>query len=119
MIVSVLVLLFFLLTIWTSVSAVIVAVIVLPVQVMEPSGPTLRVQLDGQPVVPAAVGRVILVEFAKVAALISPRQWYQYAVRDLLGYGIVVAMLKGMVEMILQARAKKNSSDNMANRGLQ
>ena len=70
-IVSVLVLLFFLLTIWTIVSAVIVAVIVLPVQVIEPSGPLFRVQLDGQPVVPAALGKVMLVEFANVATSVS------------------------------------------------
>ena len=69
--VSVLVLLFFLLTTWTIVSAVMVAVIVLAVQVMEPSGPLFRVQLDGQPVVPAALGNVILVEFANVAVSIS------------------------------------------------
>ena len=49
-----------------------VAVIVLAVQVREPRGPTLRVQLDGHPVVPAALGNGILVEFAKVAVLISP-----------------------------------------------
>ena len=48
-----------------------VAVIVLAVQVREPSGPTLRVQLVGQPVDPAVVGNAILVEFAKVAVLIS------------------------------------------------
>lgn len=67
MIVSVLVLLFFLLTTWTIVSAVIVAVIVLAVQVMEPSGPLFRVQSDGQPVVPAALGEAIPLEFANVA----------------------------------------------------
>ena len=49
-----------------------VAVIVLAVQVMEPSGPLFRVQLDGQPAVPAALGNVILVEFANVAVSISP-----------------------------------------------
>ena len=105
-IVSILVLLFFLLTTWTNVSAVIVAVIVLAVQVMEPSGPILRVQLDGQPVVPATSDDAILVEFAKVAVSISSCLWNQYAVRDLLGYGTVVAMLKGMVTMRLQAKAK-------------
>lgn len=72
---------FFWLTTWTSVSAVIVAVTVLPVQVMDPSGPTSREQLDGQPVVPGKFEDAILVEFAKVAALISPCLWYQYAVR--------------------------------------
>lgn len=71
-IVSVLVLLFCLLTTWTTVSAVMVAVIVLAVQVMEPSGPSFRVQLVGQPVVPAAFGKVIFVEFANVAVSISP-----------------------------------------------
>lgn len=38
---------------------------------------------------------------------------------DLLGYGTVVAMLKGMVKMRLQARAKGNKSDNMVIVGLQ
>lgn len=70
-IVSVLVLLFFLLTTWTTVSAVIVSVMVLPVQVMEPRGPIFRVQSDGQPVIPAAFGIVILVEFAIVAISIN------------------------------------------------
>ena len=45
----------------------IVSVILLLVQVTEASGPTSREQLVGQPVVPAAFGNVILVEFAKVA----------------------------------------------------
>ena len=112
-------LLFFRLTTWTSVSAVIVAVTVLPVQVMDPSGPISREQLDGQPVVPGKFEDAILVEFAKVAALISPCLWYQYAVRDLLGYGTVVAMLKGMVTMRLQARAKGKKSANMTTIGLQ
>lgn len=39
---------------------------------MEPSGSTFRVQFDGQSVVPVALGKVILVEFANVAALINP-----------------------------------------------
>ena len=97
-IVSVLVLLFFLLTTCTTVSAVTVAVIVFPVQVTEPSGPILRVQLVGQPAVSAAFGNVILVEFANVAVLISPCLWLQHTVRDLLEYGTVVAMLKGIVK---------------------
>ena len=75
-IVSILVLLFFLLTTVTMVSAVIVAVIVLPVQVMEPSGPLFRVHSDGQPVVPAALGKVILVEFANVAFFVSLCLWH-------------------------------------------
>ena len=54
-----------------------VAVMVLPVQVMEPSGPLFRVQLDGQPVVPAALGNVILVEFANVAAFVSHWLWHR------------------------------------------
>lgn len=83
--VSILVLLFCLLTTWTIVSAVIVAVIVLAVQVMEPSGPFSRVQLDGQPVVPAALGNVILVEFANVAVFISPCLWYQDVFSQLTG----------------------------------
>ena len=86
---------------------------------MEPSGPILREQLAGQPVDAATFGDVILVEFVKVAALISPCLWYQYAVRDLLGYGTVVAMLKCMVTMRLQARPKGKRSANMATIGLQ
>ncbi len=54
-----------------------VAVMVLPVQVMEPNGPLFRVQLDGQPVVPAALGNVILVEFANVATFVSHWLWYR------------------------------------------
>lgn len=73
---------------------------------MDPSGPTSRVQLVGQPVVPAAFASVILVEFAKVAVLISPCLWHQYTMRDLLGYGTVVAMLKGIVTIKLQAKAR-------------
>ena len=68
---------------------------------MEPSGPTLRVQLVGQPVVPAAYGKLILVEFAKDVVLISKCVWCQPAFRDLLGYGIVVATPKGTVTMRL------------------
>lgn len=49
----------------------------LPVQVMEPSCPSLIVQSDGHPVVPAALGNVILVEFANVAVFVSPRLWCQ------------------------------------------
>lgn len=116
--VSILVLLFFLLTTWTIVSAVMVAVIVLAVQVMEPSGPLFRVQLDGQPVVPAALGNVILVEFANVAVSISPCLRYQMSFHDLLEYGTAVATLKGMVRIKLQARTMGNW-DNMANAGLQ
>ena len=104
--VSVLVLLFFLLTTWTTVSAVIVAVIVFAVQVMEPSGPTLRMQLTGHPVVPAALGKVVFVEFANAAVLISPCPSHQYGVRDLLEYGTPVATLKGMAIMKFKASAK-------------
>lgn len=85
---------------------------------MEPSGPTLRVQLDGQPVVPAAFGNDIRVEFENVAVLVSLRLSFQYAVRSLLGNGTVVAMLKGMVTTILQASANERNSDHMAMIGL-
>ena len=44
---------------------------------MEPSGPLFRVQSEGQPVVPAALGNVIFVEFAKAAVFVSPRLRYQ------------------------------------------
>lgn len=44
---------------------------------MEPSCPSLIVQSDGHPVVPAALGNVILVEFANVAVFVSPCLWYQ------------------------------------------
>lgn len=44
---------------------------------MEPSGPLFLVQLEGQPVVPAALGNVVFVEFAKVAVCVSPRLCYQ------------------------------------------
>lgn len=96
------------------VSAVIVAVIVLPVQVMEPSGPLFRVHSDGQPVVPAALGKVILVEFANVAFFVSLCLWHMMFSRDLLEYGTVVATLKGMVRKKLQARAKRKKSDLIA-----
>lgn len=43
---------------------------------MEPSCPSLIVQSDGHPVVPAALGNVILVEFANVAVFVSPCLWY-------------------------------------------
>ena len=86
---------------------------------MEPSGPILREQLAGQPVVPATFEDAVLVEFAKVAAMISPCLWYQSAFRDLLGYWTVVAMLKGMVTMRPQAKAKGKKIANMATIGLQ
>ena len=44
---------------------------------MEPSGPLFRVQFDGQPVVLAALGNVILVEFVNVAVSISAFRLYQ------------------------------------------
>ena len=39
--------------------------------------------------------------------------------RDLLGYGIVVAMLKGTMIMRLEIRAKERDLDNMIAAGLQ
>lgn len=77
----------------------IVAVTNLLVQVTEPSGPTSREQLVGQSVVPAALGNIILVEFANFAILISPCLWNESAVCDLLEYGLVVAKLEGMAIM--------------------
>lgn len=82
---------------------------------MEPSGPTLRVQLVGQPVVPAAYGKAGLVEFAKDAVLISTCLWYQPVFRDLLGYGIVVAAPKGTVTIRLQARTQATTTEKLGN----
>ena len=39
---------------------------------MKPSNSTFRVQFDGQSIVPAALEKLILIEFANVAALINP-----------------------------------------------
>ena len=55
----------------------------------------------------------MLVEFANVAIVISPYLWYEIAVHDLLGYGIAVAMLKGMVIIRLYTRAKERDLNNM------
>ena len=90
------------------------------VHVTEPSGPSFREQFDGQPVVPAALGKFILVELANVAvSLLGPVYCENSSVRNLLEYGTAVATLKGTVSIRLQARVKANTSDNIATTDMQ
>ena len=77
-------------------------------------------QFDGQPVVPAALGKLILVELAKVAVSLSgPVYCKNISVRDLLEYGTAVATLKGTVSIRLQAKVKAIKSDNIATTDMQ